>query len=362
MLEEDALLAPISDTQPTGEDLSFSAEFDRIIEYRRADDPTLDQGAWQTDIKYADWSSMLRDCNDLLQHRTKDLRLAGWLVESATQLEGYAGLASGLRVVAGLCQRYWDDVHPQAPDGDQEERIGNLSWLLANALQWVRNVPIVSAPQGRFSLADHEHAHSRAHAEAGEHHTYHDEVPSLELLEAARRDTPHDFYRTLIDVLPACSLALAELQVAVDERLGLDGPSFTALREQLDTVTRTAHRFARESGLLIDGAPPVTDGLDDSGLDSSPASGATAAVAAGASAPRGPAGAPTTRREALQQLRQVAEFFRQTEPHSPVAYLAEKAARWGEMPLHVWLKRVIKDHTTLEQMQELLDVDNPQDN
>lgn len=42
MLDQEALLAPISENAPTGEDLSFSAEFDRIIENRRADDPTLD--------------------------------------------------------------------------------------------------------------------------------------------------------------------------------------------------------------------------------------------------------------------------------------------------------------------------------
>ena len=45
------------------------------------------------------------------------------------------------------------------------------------------------------------------------------------------------------------------------------------------------------------------------------------------------------------------EFFRRTEPHSPVAYLADKAASWGEMPLHVWLKRVIKDETILSQVE-----------
>ena len=37
--------------------------------------------------------------------------------------------------------------------------------------------------------------------------------------------------------------------------------------------------------------------------------------------------------------------------------MAEKAARWGEMPLHEWLKRVIKDDSTLAQVEELLDVD-----
>ena len=80
MLDQDALLAPIDGHAATGEDLSFSVEFDRIIENRRADDPTLDQGAWQTDIKYADWGSVLRDCNQLLQ--TYALR-AGYQVGQA---------------------------------------------------------------------------------------------------------------------------------------------------------------------------------------------------------------------------------------------------------------------------------------
>jgi type VI secretion system protein ImpA len=52
----------------------------------------------------------------------------------------------------------------------------------------------------------------------------------------------------------------------------------------------------------------------------------------------------------------VAQFFRATEPHSPVAYLAERAAQWGEMPLHVWLRTVMKDGGSLSQIEELLGV------
>ncbi len=352
MLDQEALLAPISENAPTGEDLSFSAEFDRIIENRRADDPTLDQGAWQTDIKYADWSTVLREADSLLQTRTKDLRLAGWLSEAATQLEGFQGLAAGYRVTAGLCDRFWDEVHPQAPDGDFEERIGNLSWLLTNSLQWLRAVPIIVAPQGRFSLTDFEHAHARANSGEDD-----DGRPGLDILTAARRDTQHGFYRQLADDLPDCSQALAELQAAVDNRLGLDGPSFSAVREQLEHLQRTVLRFAREAGVLLDGE---TGAVEDPFSDSHFAEDAPTFEATPAAPSRGPAGAPGSRKEALQQLRQVAEFFRRTEPHSPVAYLAEKAARWGEMPLHVWLKRVIKDHGTLEKMEEMLDV-NPED-
>jgi type VI secretion system protein ImpA len=69
------------------------------------------------------------------------------------------------------------------------------------------------------------------------------------------------------------------------------------------------------------------------------------------------AGAPLqTRTQALAQLRAVAEFFRRTEPHSPVAYLADKAANWGEQPLHVWLRGVVKDPAVFAQLEEMLGV------
>ena len=62
------------------------------------------------------------------------------------------------------------------------------------------------------------------------------------------------------------------------------------------------------------------------------------------------------RAQAVAQLRAVARFFRSTEPHSPAAYLADKAAEWAEMPLHQWLSTVVKDDGSLAHIRELLGV------
>lgn len=337
MLELAPLLSPISDDRPSGEDLSFSLEYDVIQEARRADDPSLEQGEWVTDLKSADWPAVARLSSELLQQRSKDLRLAVWWAEAQTRVHGFAGLARGYRLVAGLCERFWDDVHPQVEDGDLEQRIGNISWLIGHSTGWLRQLPLTEAPQGRFGLAEFEMARGRPGDPMIE--------PALETLEAARRDTPHAFYQHLTTLLPECREALAELEECVDRRLGRDGPSFTALREQLAHLCDVGTRFAREAGVLIDGEPEPAASAD-------PASAISAApVVAGS-----PQGVPASRREAIAQLRRVAEYFRRTEPHSPVAYLADKAASWGEMPLHVWLKRVIKDGGTLAQMEEMLDV------
>jgi len=72
--------------------------------------------------------------------------------------------------------------------------------------------------------------------------------------------------------------------------------------------------------------------------------------------PERTSGGLRNRQEALVQLRRIAEFFRQTEPHSPVAYLADKAAAWGDMPLHIWLRSVVKDPAMASCLDELLGV------
>ncbi len=66
------------------------------------------------------------------------------------------------------------------------------------------------------------------------------------------------------------------------------------------------------------------------------------------------AGAVRSRQDALKRLSDVAEFFRKTEPHSPVSYLVQRAVKWGNMPLDNWLQEVIKDETVLGNLRETL--------
>ena len=48
------------------------------------------------------------------------------------------------------------------------------------------------------------------------------------------------------------------------------------------------------------------------------------------------------------------EFFRRTEPHSPVSYLVQRAVQWGHMPLENWLRDVIKDEAVLANLRDTL--------
>ena len=62
--------------------------------------------------------------------------------------------------------------------------------------------------------------------------------------------------------------------------------------------------------------------------------------------------------DALRRLAAVADYFRRTEPHSPVAYLVQRAVRWGEMPLEEWLRDVIANEDVLARVHETLGLKN----
>ncbi|GJI99526.1 type VI secretion protein ImpA [Duganella rhizosphaerae] len=275
------LLQPISAAQPCGEDVAFSVEVDQIAQARVHDDPTLDQGEWISALKEADWPLVASRSAGMIASRSKDMRLAVWLAEALAKTRGLRGLGDGYAVLSGLCEHYWDGMYPAADDGDYEQRIGNLFWLLARTPVLVKEIPLA---EGAALLPDAEY----------------------------------------------CLAMLAALEGIVDQRLGADGPGFSAAKDCLQAVIRSVAPV---------GSVPALAAAGDA------AAGQPAVVASGT---------PQDRRQALAQLRLVADFFRRTEPHSPVAYLADKAASWGDMPLHVWLRAVIKDPAAISSVEELL--------
>lgn len=363
----EALLAPVAASSPCGEDMSFSIEFDQIADMRRQDDPTLDQGEWVTALKVADWPGVAAACTNLLSTRTKDLRLAMWLTEAWAVQDGFKGLDKGLRLCSRLCEQYWATLHPQADGGDFEERIGNIGWLLQRVVALARTLPVTSGRQGASSFSLQDLSAARQWQTMLERHPddaarlLSPEKVTLERFNRALKETPS---RTMLDTLAAarqCTEHLLAWQAIVDMHLGANGPGFVQAKEALAEVVHDIERLARENGALSTAMATANsdgqglhDGHADDAFNASSGAGAADSTRSGAA----PGGPPRSRAQALQQLRDVAMYFRQTEPHSPVAYLAEKAVKWGEMPLHEWLRKVVKDQGAMSHLQELLGLDD----
>lgn len=344
----EAILEPIAETSLCGEDLAYSPEFDRIKEARREDDASIEYGEWQSELKQADWPAVVKDCSQLLASRSKDLRLAAWLTEGLVKTSGLAGLGQGMELAARLIERFGGQIHPQPEGGDQEQRIGNISWLVMRMAQLVRQIPVTQSKVGQFNLNDHESARLLETQLQRDPASVSGDKVTLEKFAAAAAKTDKALYTQWLADSARCQAALGELKRVADALFGEDGPTFSPLSDSLGSIDDRLRRIARELGILAAEAQEIDDEED----------AADAGVAAGAPA-AGQRGPIRTRAQALEQLRLVADFFRCTEPHSPVAYLAEKAAHWGNMPLHVWLRSVLKDQGSLAHLEELLGMDGP---
>ncbi len=359
------LLTPLEGTSPCGRDLLFSNDFDAIQHARRFDDPSLDQGEWVTEIKEADWDFVIDRCSALLGTQTKDLRLAAWLTEALAIKQGLAGLKQGYSLLAGLCERYWETVHP-LPDGDDAEyRLGNVAWLVRRTAELLRDTRIAETSTGSFfTAADWDVATHVAQAARREPERA-DELargkPSIEQIDAAKRITPTSFYRTLLDELKAFETAMLTLEARLDEYAGEAAPSFRQTKESYAFVHGLAERFARDVGVSPEPAPNAASADSQQPREALRAEPTfktplpQTATMPSNSEPRDP-GVIRSRADAIAQLRAVAQFLRAAEPHSPAAYLADKAAEWADMPLHQWLASVVKDDGQLAHLRELLGV------
>ena len=55
----------------------------------------------------------------------------------------------------------------------------------------------------------------------------------------------------------------------------------------------------------------------------------------------------------------MADYFRQTEPHTPVSFLIQRAVRWANMPFEELIKDYVKDPTAQNQVWEVLGITDP---
>jgi len=349
-LSIDDLLVPIDGG--AGQDLAFSSLFDDIKEARRADPEYLAQGEWQADLKQSDWDAVVELAIGGLREGGKDLMLSGWLTEGLTQKHGFPGLGFGLQLTEALLQRYWDDLFPDREYG-LEERAARLSWLVNTLSTVVGNLPLLES-QG-YGLNRYEESRqvenlARQNAAAAAAAVGEGKL-NAELFQRAVVQTASEVLLARHEEVADCLEACRSLRATIDVHFGHEAPSVRELEERLQAAFQLLERLLKERGVEVEPA-----GLPLSEITvEEPTAAATSTVVGERAASETPLRlVPHTRDEAFAMLSSVATFFKETEPHSPVPYLVDRAIRWGRMPLEDWLKDVIKDHGVIDHIAETL--------
>ncbi|MEP6491158.1 MAG: type VI secretion system protein TssA [bacterium] len=332
MALRDELLNPIAGASPGGVDLRYDPLFDKIKDARRADDDAP-QGEWTTTLKTSDWAMVIKLGKEALATKSKDLQIAAWLTEALVRREGFGGLASGLDVIAGLVEQFWDSLYPEIDDGDAEMRAAPLDWVGLKLEVPVRMVALDRAGHDFFQLRDsrliptelmaaedEQKAASRAAA-----------VAARKLLpeeaDNAFTSTPKPWFKTVVADIAGSLAALKKLDELSQAKFGNVAPTYAKLKEALEDVQRTAVQLLKRK-LEID-PDPIDATADDSAAEMATTDSASSG---GAPAGRGGLAAePTSRDDATSRVIGAARYLRVNDPYNPAAYLLLRGLRWGEL-------------------------------
>lgn len=358
VVDLDALLQPISEENPSGDNLRYSDVYGQISEARRADD-NVAQGDWQTELKVADYRQVVDLAVPALTLQAKDLQIAVWLSEALVKQNGFVGFRDSLMLVAGLQDKFWETLHPAIDEGDMEGRANAIAWFDTQVSFVLKHAPFTGS-QG-FNFNDWEDSKRFDFPENVEMLPSEEQQKYTALrtqAEAERRVTA-DAWRAEIALtrrihceqvnflLDECWAGYVELNRVVEEKFERNQmPGLSTLKKTLDDVHTQVKRLLEEKRL----EEPDEVEEEEAGETDETGNGSEAGAKTGGAG----SGAIQGRKDALKRLAEIAAFFQKTEPHSPVSYLVQRSVKWGNMPLETWLQDVIKDESILFQLRQTL--------
>jgi type VI secretion system protein ImpA len=376
MLDFAPLLQPISDAEPTGTELKDdpgqSAIYYRIKDARdaaRAAERQLAQAALYGDdadpgsLAPPNWKQVRELATEAIAHSSKDLWIAAWLIEALTRAHGFAGLRDGLRLTRELSERFWDGIHPRPDDEGYAHTVAQLTGLCGDESEGALVAPILAIPITNgtstrpLSSTDYQQATQIEQIADPERRAQRIDkgAVTLQIFERAAQETPDEWYRTLLKDVDGCLDEFALLNQVLDAKCGQNADGYSAappasqIRRTLEECRDRVRSLARRL----------------SGADAAESEQPLSATGSLTTVPGNPqmalaTGKVVTREDAFRALLQVADFFRRTEPHSPVSYALEQAVRWGRMSLPQLMSELISDEAARQEIFRRVGIPKPE--
>ena len=255
------------------------------------------------------WAQVL-ELAEGLQARTRDLRVALMLGRAELNLNGLEALAPTLRLLHGLLDRFWDDVHPRndPDDGDTFARLSVLGTLdkLEGFLGDVRQVPVLNDRRlGGLRIREIEIGLDRLAPRP-------DESPrTTAQVQGMLADVPE-----LADRLRTCqveSLAeIKELQRVMNDRFGMElAVDLRSLRGMVEALKLVLPEPVGEVGSTEDGSATSDQPDNGAGRGGARRGGGLQSV--------------ESRVDAIKAIQLICAYLERSEPTNPAQLLLRRA-------------------------------------
>lgn len=294
VLDVDRLLAAIPGDSPAGEDVRYDAGVDRLKVLRKEAETTEtrpreagEEVNARTSAVLAAWATIADQSVDILCTRAKDLQVTLWLLEALSRLEGFRGAMTGLRVLAGVIETYWETLFPRIEPEDDEPlgfRVGLMTWVDERLPTVLKTAPVCGPPDAYAVL------HYEATQKTGDERKalIADGWPTTEQFDAALKASTSPWLEQTLSEIAACREALETLARVSDERFvtrrtlpsGAERVdtilSFGRVRETLDTSHWLVEKVAKTKRPVTAAAPQGGAATDGDGATSPAALGSSA--------------------------------------------------------------------------------------
>jgi type VI secretion system protein ImpA len=312
MADLEVLLSDARESPPCGPNLEHDLAFFELEEAVRGK-PEQSVGDIVKPGEEPDWANVVELAGALLA-RSKDLRVAVHLTRALAHTEGMPGLATGLGVIHGLLDRYWDDVHPRLEadnDNDPTERVNALAPLadLETILKDLRDVHLISSREhGNLKTRDLEVALGRLAPARGDGAATARPLSQIHAQMAAAFATDR--------TVPAALGAARTTAVAIQALLG----------DHIDSgQTLDLKPLVQSLDILLEACDKALGTRGTAAADASPGRDVGAAgSAAGALALNGEI---ASREQALKALELVSQYLERHEPSNPAPLFIRRAQR-----------------------------------
>jgi len=357
LIDITTLIGPISEENAVGVDIrdnaSSSSLYSEIKDARNSAraaerNSMFDGGSTEAS---ENWNKIASLAPKILSTEAKDIEIACWYTEALVRKSGFQGLRDGFSLIRQLIEQYWDDGLYPLPDEDGiETRVAPISGLNGEGTEGVLLAPIRSThitddiQPGPFSLWQYKQAVDIKRISDASNRT--EQISkvgfSMDDIDSVVEQSSSTYFVDLRDDVKECISEYRNISTLLIEHCGnLDAPPTSKIIELLEETLSAINHVAKHKFP----AEPVSD--ESSG--SQPVPGSASGVSTGNL---------NSREEAFRQLAGISDFFRRTEPHSPISYVLDRAVTWGEMSLDELMNELIPDSSSRNTYSSLTGVLN----
>lgn len=358
IIDIDELLQPISADSPQGsdirEDSSPTSLYYQIKDARNAARAAERASLFDPDEAsnvLNEWRPILDLAPTILKENSKDLEVASWLLEALIRFNDFPGLRDGIQLTRGLVDQYWDGLYPEPDEDGIETKVAPLAGLNGDSgegtlLAPMRNALITTESSvGAFSYWQYQQARDAAKISDPDKRQEKEDTLGFTLaaIETAVAEASADYYVNLVDDLEQAVADFKAMNDTLREHCKHEAPPYSLILETLEEILRAVRFLAKDK--LAAAAPEEITVTEEASTNGAPATAAPRST--------GPSGPIGSRDDALRRLEEVAQFFRATEPHTPLVTGIERLVRWGRMPMSELILELVPDPTARAFYQHL---------